>query len=128
MKIKKIGNIELTNTIWWSNYDKHVKIQSEVEETINGGVIVWEQPYKATSEVIVLEDSQNGWQTKDVKDAIKNLCDNSLGTTTTITTMEGVAIPVRFRHEVGAACEFSRVVGSYACDYYTCKINLAKVN
>lgn len=127
MKIKKIGNIALTSTLWWEEYDKTSMIQSESEPTIDGGVIVWEQPYQISSQNITLSGESDGWQTQDVKNQIKALSDNSLGTTTTITTIEDVVIPVRFRHDSGLACEFDRVVGAYECDYFTCKIKLARI-
>lgn len=127
MKIKKIGNITLTSTLWWEEYNSTSQIQSEVEQTINGGVIVWEQPYQISSQNITLSGDTDGWQTDGVKNQIKALSDASIGLNTTITTIEDEVINVRFRHEVGVACEFERVVGAYECDYFKCKISLAKV-
>lgn len=127
MKVTKIGNITLTSSLWWEEYDKTSTIQSTSEATISGGVIVWEQPYHITSQEITLSGDTDGWQTYEVKEQIKTLSNNSLGVGTTITTIEDEVINVRFRHDSGSACEFNRVVGAYQCDYFTCTIKLARI-
>ena len=92
MKIKKIGAIDLTYNLWWTNYDATPSIQSEVASTINGGTIVWEQPYDVSSINISISSGENGWQTVAVKDAIQALVAASLGATTTITTAMAIMV------------------------------------
>jgi len=128
MTIKKIGTIDLTNPIWWLEYNQTPNIQSEVSATITGGVIVWEQSYESTAKNISLSSKDNGWQTIAVKDSLKDLVSNSIGTTTTITTTDDEEIQVRFRHEVeGGAITFERVVESKLSNFYTCNIYLARI-
>jgi len=128
MTIKKIGTIDLDNPVWWTNYNNTPKIQSAVESTINGGVIVWEQSYQTNSENVTLSSKDSGWQSIDTKDLIKALVVGSLGTTTTITDTDDNVINVRFRHEVdGGAVKFERVVDSKLSKYYTIELFLAKV-
>jgi hypothetical protein len=125
MKIKKIGNIELTYPLWWVDYNDSKKIKAEVSPTIDGGVIVWEQQQQNNSEFITLDSLTDGWQTFEVKDDILTLINNSLGTPTTITTIDDEVINVRFRHEVSS--KFVRLVNNYEFKYYNCKIYLARV-
>ena len=110
MKIKKIGNIVLTYPLWWVDYNNVPTIQAETEETIKGGVIVWEQDRDISAYNITLTSETDGWQTIAIKDAIKALVSASLGATSTITLTDDTIIAVRFRHEIdGGAVSVERI-------------------
>lgn len=127
MTIKKIGNIALDNPIWWENYDNMPTVLSETASTIDGGVIVYEQPFNNLSKNFIIQSLDNsGWQTIATKEALKTLVENSIGTTSTITTTDDEVINIRFRHEAGAV-EFSRVVEAKLSKYYKIKLNVARV-
>lgn len=127
MKIKQIDTIVLTNPIWWENYNMASKVRAEVEQTINGGVIVYEQALLPSSENLDLSSgSDTGWQTDTVKDALLTHVNASLGTTFNVTTTDDTVIACRYRHEAGAM-SFERVVDTLDSAYYTCQIKLAKV-
>lgn len=128
MKIKQIGAIVLTTPIWWDNYNMASKVRAEVENTINGGVIVYEQALLTSSENIDLAsgDGSTGWQTATVKDALLAHVNGSLGINFNITTTDDTVIACRYRHEAGAMA-FERVVDALTAEYFTCEIKLAKV-
>lgn len=126
MTVKKIGTITLTFPLWWLEYNNTPSVKAEVQETISGGVIVWEQAVATNAKNITLSSKESGWQTTAIKDAIKALAAASLGTTTTITTTADEVIAVRFRHENGAV-KFERVYDTKLFEYYTAEINLARV-
>lgn len=126
MKVKKIGNITLTNPIWWTNYNDYPVVQAETEMSITGNTIVWEQALQTTSINIELSSKSDGWQTPEVKDALKILVRGSIGTTTTITTVEDVVIHVRFRHE-GTPLSSDRIFDTYDSPFYLIVLSLAKV-
>ena len=126
MTVKKIGAITLTYPIWWTDFNNTPSVTAEVQNTINGGVIVWEQAVATNAKNITLSSKESGWQTIAVKDAIKALAAASLGTTTTITTTSDEVIAVRFRHENGAV-KFERVYDTKLFEYYTAEIYLARV-
>lgn len=126
MNIKKIGNIELTTSLWWINFDNVETIQTETANTIDGGVIVWEQTRQNSAINIDLDSLTDAWQTKEVKDLIKALV--ALGETTTITTVNDEEIIVRFRNEERfGAVEFEPILEVQDVDYYNCKIKLARL-
>lgn len=126
MKIKKLGNIILTNSLWWMNYDDVTSIQSETSETIDGGVIVWQQARDVSGENITLGSENDGWQTKAIKDEIKTLI--SSGATSILTLEDDTTMDVRFRHENnGGAVKFERVVKASLSEYYTCEILLGRI-
>lgn len=128
MTVKKIGTITLTYPLWWVEYNNTPSVKAEVQETISGGVVVWEQAVSTNAKNITLSSKESGWQTIAVKDAIKALAAASLGTTTTITTTADEVITVRFRHEnTNGAATFERVVDNKLFDYYTTNIYLARV-
>ena len=128
MKIKKIGNITLTEPLWWVNYDDVLGVQAEVEATINGGVLVWEQSRNITSVNMDLSSEDDAWQTESVKNLLKALIESSIGVTTTVTTTDDVIINVRFRHEVsGGAVKFERIIKTSLSEYYKCNLFLARV-
>lgn len=128
MKVKSIGAITLTNPIWWENYNEPQSILSEKEETITGGVVVWEQARDISGHNINLSSGDSGWQSTAVKDALRALINGSIGTTTTITLTDDTVVNVRFRHEENnGAGNFSRVVETALSEYYKCSIYLAKV-
>ena len=126
MTVKKIGTITLTYPLWWTDFNNTPSVTAEVQSTINGGVIVWEQEVATNAKNITLSSKEGGWQTIAVKDAIKALAAASLGTTTTITTTADEVIAVRFRHENGAV-KFERVYDTKLFEYYTAEINLARI-
>lgn len=126
MTVKKIGTITLTYPLWWVDFNNAPSVTAEVQSTINGGVIVYEQAVATNAKNITLSSKESGWQTIAVKDAIKALAAASLGTTTTITTTADEVINVRFRHENGAV-KFERVYDTKLFEYYTAEINLARV-
>lgn len=126
MTVKKIGTITLTYPLWWVDFNNAPSVNAEVQSTINGGVIVWEQAVATNAKNITLSSKESGWQTIAVKDAIKALAAASLGTTTTITTTADEVIAVRFRHENGAV-KFERVYDTKLFEYYTAEINLARI-
>ena len=126
MTVKKIGTITLTFPLWWLDFNNAPSVTAEVQSTINGGVIVYEQAVATNAKNITLSSKESGWQTIAVKDAIKALAAASLGTTTTITTTADEVIAVRFRHENGAV-KFERVYDTKLFEYYTAEINLARV-
>jgi len=126
MKVKKIGNIVLTYPLWWTNYNNVTTIQSEVSNTIDGGVVIWKQPYHISSQLIDLSSNEDGWQTTTIKDSLKALI--ALGTTSTITLEDDTVINIRFRDEVNGGCVvFERLIKTSLSDYYTCDLFLAKV-
>lgn len=128
MTVKKIGAITLTYPLWWTDYNNTPSVKAEVQGTISGGVIVWEQAVATNAKNITLASKESGWQTTAVKDAIKALAAASLGTTTTITTTADEVINVRFRHEnTNGAATFERVYDTRLFDYYTTNIYLARV-
>lgn len=128
MTVKKIGTITLTYPLWYNEYDNTPSVNAEVQGTINGGVIVYEQAVATNAKNITLESGAGGWQKIAIKDAIKALAAASLGTTTTITTTADEVIAVRFRHEQsGGAVNFERVYEAKLFEYYNCKIYLARV-
>lgn len=128
MTVKKIGTIDLTHPLWWTDYNNTPSVSAEAQSTISGGVIVWEQAIATNAKNITLSSKESGWQTIAVKDAIKALVAASLGTTTTITTTADEVISVRFRHEQsGGAANFERVYDTKLFEYYTCNIYLARV-
>lgn len=128
MTVKKIGTIDLTYPLWWSEYDDTPSVYAEAQGTINGGVIVYEQAVATNAKNITLDSASSGWQKIAVKDAIKALVQASLGTTTTITTTDDEVISVRFRHEQeGGAVNFERVYEAKLFEYYNCKIYLARI-
>lgn len=128
MTVKKIGTITLTYPLWYNEYDNTPSVNAEVQGTINGGVIVWEQSVATNAKNITLESGTSGWQKTAIKDAIKALAAASLGTTTTITTTADEVISVRFRHEnSGGAVNFERVYEAKLFEYYNCKIYLARI-
>ena len=126
MTVKKIGTITLTFPLWWLDFNNAPSVTAEVQSTINGGVIVYEQAIATNAKNITLSSKESGWQTIAVKDAIKALAAASLGTTTTITTTDDEVIAVRFRHENGAV-KFERVYDTKLFEYYTAEINLARI-
>lgn len=128
MTVKKIGTITLTYPLWWVEYDNTPSVNAEVQSTIDGGVIVWEQAVATNAKNITLDSGTSGWQKIAVKDAIKALVAASIGTTTTITTTADEVIAVRFRHENSAGTvNFERVYEAKLFEYYNCKIYLARV-
>lgn len=127
MKIKQIDTIVLTNPIWWDNYNMASKVRAEVEQTIDGGVIVYEQALLPSSENVDLSSgTETGWQTDVVKDSLLTHVNASLGTTFNIITTDDTIIECRYRHEAGAM-SFERVIETLDSAYYTCQIKLAKV-
>ena len=124
MKVKKIGNITLTFPLWWVNYNDDQSHQAEVSSTIDGGVIVWQQPLQTTSKLINLSSLGNAWQTKEVIDELKLLV--GLGETTVITLVDDSEIAVRFRYEITPFKSESSYL-SYLAKYYNCEINLARI-
>lgn len=128
MTVKKIGTIDLTYPLWWTDYNNTPSVRAEAQGTISGGVIVWEQAAATNSKNITLSSKESGWQTTAVKDAIKALVAGSIGTTTTITTTADEVIAVRFRHENSSgAATFERVHDTKLFGYYTANIYLARV-
>ena len=126
MLVVKIGDITLTSPLWWTDYNVPSPIIAEAQNTIDGGVIVYEMLAKDDYININLNSMDDGWQTKAVKDSLVTLLNNSLGLTTTITTIEDDIIAVRFRHENNPMA-FTRVVDAYESIYYNVEINLAKI-
>jgi len=128
MTVKKIGTITLTYPLWWVDFNNTPSVNAEVQNTINGGVIVWEQAVATNAKNITLSSKESGWQTIAVKDAIKALAAASLGTTTTITTTADEVIAVRFRHEnTNGAVSFERVYDTKLFGFYNCNIYLARI-
>lgn len=124
MKIKKIGNVTLTNPLWWVNYNTSDIIQASTEDTISGGVIVWQQERTITGRNIDLSSLADGWQKIGVVSQLKTLINSGVGTT--ITLSDDTIINVRFRYET-TAYDFKRLVEASLFDYYSCKINLARI-
>lgn len=128
MTVKKIGTITLTYPLWWVDFNASNAVKAEVQETINGGLVVYEQAVATNAKNITLSSKESGWQTIAVKDALKALVAGSIGTTTTITTTADEVITVRFRHEnTNGAATFERVYDTKLFGYYTTEIHLAKV-
>lgn len=128
MTVKKIGTIDLTYPLWWTEYDNTPSVKAEVQNTISGGVVVWEQAVSTNAKNITLTSKESGWQTTAVKDAIKALVAASIGTPTTITTTADEVISVRFRHEnSNGAASFERVYETKLFGFYNCNIYLARV-
>ena len=128
MKIKKLGDITLTFPLWWTNYNDTPEVQAEVEQTITGDVVVWEQARGISGINIDLDSLDDGWQDIATKDAVKALVISSLGVTTTITDTDDNVINVRFRHEVSdSAVDFERLHDTSEFEYYRCSLFLARV-
>ena len=124
MKVKKIGDVVLTFPLWWVNYNDNQSHQAEVSSTIDGGVIVWQQPLQITSKLINLSSLNNAWQTKEVIDNINALV--SLGEVSTITLVDDTVLDVRFRYESNPF-KSERAYLAYLAEYYNCEINLARI-
>ena len=70
----------------------------------------------------------DGWQTTEVKDAIKALVSGSIGVTSTLTLEDDSVLNVRFRHEnSGGAVKFNRLIQASAFEYHDCEIFLGRV-
>lgn len=128
MTVKKIGTITLTYPLWWTDRNQAQSVKADVQETISGGTIVWEQAVATNAKNITLSSETSGWQTSTVKEALLNLVNGSIGTTTTITTTADEVISVRFRHEnSGGAMKAERVVGNKLFDFYNVNLYLARI-
>lgn len=123
MKVKKIGDVELTFPLWWTNYNNSNVIQATAKDTITGGVVVWQQTKTITGLNIDLSSLGDGWQDINVKDLLKLLVDS--GNTTTITLADDTVVVVRFRYE-DTPSTFKRLVDVSGFEYYSCEIKLAR--
>ncbi|MEA1919150.1 MAG: hypothetical protein U9N52_04870 [Campylobacterota bacterium] len=126
MKVKKIGDIELTYNLWWTNYNQNQTVKAEAINTIDGGVVVFEQAVATTAKNISLSSMDDGWQDMATKDNLVNLVKNSIGTTTTITTTDDEVIDVRFAHERNSITVES-LNNVKLSKYYLIKLELARV-
>jgi len=126
MKVVKIGDIDLTYGLWWLNFDENQEFTSEVLNTIDGGLVVFTQPIKLNAQYINLSSEDDGWQTKEVKDAISNLVRLNNSDFTTITTSDNEVINVRFAYE-NKVFEVEKVSNVLKSKYYKIKLNLGRV-
>jgi len=128
LKIKKIDDIEIEKSLWWVDYNDFQKIISQATPTITGGVIVYECERDISGVNVTLKTvSGSGWVSKEEKEKLQTLIADSFGKTFTITTIENDDVAVRFRHEVGSAMKFKRVVDALDSEYFEVEIYLARV-
>ena len=126
MLVTHIGNIKLTNPLWWTNFNDTKTIDGEAVGTIDGGTLIFEKQMLDTSINIDLASVKNsGWQDNTTKNAIISLA-QVVNSYTTITLKDSNVINVRFRNE-DMPYKFTHVKGTYECDYFTAEIKLAKV-
>lgn len=128
MRIAKIGGITLDYKLWVDNHQSSKGVEAEVVKNLDGGVIVFEQLRRISSDNIVLMSGEDGWQKTTTVEALVALSNGSLGASVVIEDEDGGTFNARFRHEqTGGAVQFSRLVQSKLFDWYTGTIFLARV-
>ena len=128
MRIINIGGIILDNIMWSDEALDSDGVKAEVVNNLDGGVIIFEQLRRASSQNITLLSKEDGWMSKVTLDGLLALSNNSFGTIVVIEDDDGVQLNTRFRHEqTGGAVQFDRLVDSKATDWYVGTIYLAKV-
>ncbi|QOX78722.1 hypothetical protein FY034_07200 [Trichlorobacter lovleyi] len=76
-------------------------IRATVKNTLNGGVVVWEEPVAGGSLIDLKGGVDFGWLTRSTLLSLVALA-NVAGTTATLTLSNGTTKAVRFRNEDGA--------------------------
>lgn len=128
MKITKIGSVVLDYPMWWEEYNNSSGVESEVIKNLDGGVIVFEQAKRISSQTLTIRSLNDGWQGKTTVNSLISLANNSLGQTIVVEDSLGGTFNARFRHEqAGGAVQFKRLVNAKDFLWYDGVIYLAKV-
>jgi hypothetical protein len=123
-RAKKIGNITLTRSLYYVDDFAAQRISAVSEETIDGGVVVWEQENKIIRDNVTLDSLENYPILEDELIAHQDMCDNTLGSVFDITLTDNTTVTVRFKHEEGAID--SSPIYEGAC-YYNVTLKFANV-
>ncbi|RKY68380.1 MAG: hypothetical protein DRP97_06380 [Candidatus Latescibacterota bacterium] len=126
MKITRIGAITLDYGLWWKEFDSATAIIAETEKTIDGSLIIFEQPNRTSSQFITAESRDDGWQSKAIKEALISLADGSMGIDIEIELSNNSTIDVRFAYETdGGAVQFEPLFDG--ADWYIGTVYMSKV-
>ncbi len=123
-RIKSIGTVTLTRSLYYSNEYISQGVSAVSERTIDGGVIVWEQNNKITTNDVIIESMVNYPITEQELIDLQVMADNSLGTDYAVVFTDGSSFNCRFKHE-DSPIDASPIYEG-AC-YYTVTIKMAKV-
>jgi hypothetical protein len=97
MRVKQIDSIKFQfGGLYWAEYNNSRMIISTEITTLKGNRVVFEDEIKYKN--ITLESKNNGWITKEEKEQLINLANNSLGKTYEIVLEDNTVKTVRFRH------------------------------
>ena len=97
-RVKKIGDIELNNHLFWLETFELKNVKGTGFNTLAGGRVVFETQKRDTAINITLDSKDYGWQLEDTIKKIMLLADD-LNVTTTITFTDDTEIEARFRVE-----------------------------
>jgi hypothetical protein len=123
-RVKKIGNIELNNHLFWLETFELKNVKGTTFNTLAGGRVVFEAQKRDTATNITLDSKDYGWQLEDTIEKIMLLADD-LDITTTITFTDDTEIDVRFRVEENEVIKAEqKYEGS---KWYSVTIKMAKV-
>lgn len=126
MRIIQIGDVVLDYGLWWREVDSAVAVTAEIEKTIDGALIVFEQPNRISAQNVTAESRDDGWQKKVTKDALVTLADNSMGVIIAIQLDNLSTFDVRFAYETkGGAVQFEPLYDGSS--WYKGTIYMAKV-
>ena len=128
-KAIKLDTIEFYKPLWIEEQLISTKVKATATNTINGNIVVFEQPNRDGSLNLTLSSSNDGLGTKswisraNAEDLI-NLANTSLGDIFQLELQSGLIYNVRFRHEIdGGAVQLSHIT---VRDYFEVKIYLAR--
>ena len=126
MKIVKIGAIDLDYGLWWKEYDSANVITAETEKTVDGSLIIFEQPNRESAQTITAESRDDGWQLNATVRSLISLANSSMGTDIEIKLSDNSTINVRFAYEVdGGAVQFEPLYDG--SDWYKGTVFISKI-
>lgn len=128
-KAIQLDTIEFYKPLWVEEQLISTKIKATATKTINGNVVVFEQPNRDGSLNLTLSSTNDGlgaksWISRSNAEDLISLTNGSLGSIFQLELQSGLIYNVRFRHEVeGGAVQLSHIT---VRDYFEVKIYLAR--